>query len=66
MLTLEFLINSIALRSYGAKPATSRTTLLTVATRWLVFPLRLEGLGFSTRRSVTWPRLIPQARPVED
>lgn len=52
-LTLELRMSSIALRSYGANPTTSLTTLLMTAFLWLSFPLRREAFSLGTRRVLT-------------
>lgn len=63
--TFELRINSIARRSYGAKPVTSRTMLRTVRTRSPETPFFDTRRCGVSRRVVWWPRLIPQTRPVQ-
>ena len=63
LLTLEFRMSSMARLSYGANPATSRTTLLTTADRWDSLPFLRLARAAGTRRVVLWPLSIPQTSP---
>merc|ERR1719473_437383 len=58
------LISSIILRSYGAKPATSRITSRIMPTRSDLWPLRWLGLTGSALFVTICPLLSPAAYPV--